>query len=370
MNDYLYWIALSMLPDIGPVTVRRLIGRFKDPEAVFSADIEELKVIDGVGEKRARSIKDFSRWSDAEKVLNRLEVEGVKVIVYSDREYPPLLREIEEAPVILYVKGEIRDDDRFSIAIVGSRKTTSYGRFVAEKIAGELAEAGFTIVSGLARGIDTIAHLSALKAGGRTIGVIGSGIDVVYPPENKGLFKKITNSGCVVTEFPIGTPPNKENFPKRNRLISGLSLGVVVVEANEGSGALITARAAVEQNREVFAVPGNIVSPNSKGANELIKKGAKLVLSTEDIIEELAPQLKGFINRWQNNKGAAFFDELTNEEKGVLSKLTIEPRHIDEIMRECGIPMQNLLTLLLNLELKGIVMQTEGKRFYLNRYCG
>lgn len=360
MTDLLYWIALSMIPDIGPVTVRRLISKFKKPQEVFLADINELKVVDGVGEKRASSIKGFSGWKEVEKSLRWLEDEKVKVIPYTDKRYPFLLRQIEDGPVVLYLKGEIKDDDRFSIAIVGSRKATTYGRLVADKIATELAMSGFTIISGMARGIDTIAHLASLKAGGRTIAVLGSGIDFIYPPENKGLFERITEAGCVITEFPLKTPPNKENFPKRNRLISGLSLGVVVVEATEGSGALITARAALEQNREVFAVPGNINSPNSKGTNELIKGGAILVQGSDDIIKELAPQLRGFIRP----KKKEYLD-LTDEERQVCNKLTSEPRHIDEIIREMGLSMQRMLSILLGLEMKGIVGQTEGKRFYL-----
>lgn len=362
MTDHLYWIALSMVPDIGPVTVRRLILRFGDPKAVFSADIDELKVVDGIGEKRAKNIKGFFEWRKIERILHGLERENARVILYTDEEYPSLLKEIEDSPIVLYVKGEIVDDDRVSIAIVGSRKATSYGRIVTERMAEELTEAGFTIVSGMARGVDTIAHSAALRAGGRTIAVMGSGIDLIYPPENKILFERITGSGYVVTEFPLGTPPNKENFPKRNRLISGLSLGVVVVEATEGSGALITARAALEQNREVFAVPGNINSPNSAGTNELIRRGAKLIQRSDDIIEELAPLLRGFIRMRKNNPV-----DLTDEEKEVCSKLTFEPRHVDDIVRDSRMPMQKILSLLLSLELKGIVSQTEGKRFYLKR---
>lgn len=347
-----------MIPDIGPVTIRSLISRFGGPEKVFSVDMEELKAVNGIGERRARSIRDFSGWDEIGKLIERLDSEGVGVILYTDKEYPSLLREIEDAPVILYVKGEIKEEDRFSIAIVGSRNVTPYGRSVAEKIAGELAGSGFTIVSGMARGVDTIAHSSSLRAGGRTIAVMGSGIDLIYPPENKWLFNRIAGSGYVVTEFPPGTPPNRENFPKRNRLISGLSLGVVVVEATEGSGALITAKAALEQNREVFAIPGNISSPNSKGTNELIKTGAKLVQKSDDIIEELAPLLKGFIRQKKKNNV-----ELTEGEKEICNKLTSEPRHIDDIVRESGLSTQKVLSILLGLELKGVVSQHDGKRF-------
>ncbi|HYQ48557.1 MAG TPA: DNA-processing protein DprA, partial [Thermodesulfovibrionales bacterium] len=258
------------------------------------------------------------------------------------------------------VKGSYRADDRFGIAVVGSRTYSTYGQTVTQKISGELAAAGITVVSGMARGIDTFAHRSALASGGRTIAVLGSGIDVCYPSENRGLMDKIAVSGCVMSEFPPGTPPNRENFPRRNRLISGLSLGVLVVEAAEDSGSLITASIALEQNREVFAVPGNITAKNSAGTNRLIRQGAKMVTQGRDIIEELAPVLRGFI-RDEKKRNV----ELSSGEQEVCTCLSGEPKHIDTLAREIGLPVHRILDILLSLELKGVIRQSDGKRFYL-----
>jgi DNA processing protein len=271
-----------------------------------------------------------------------------------------MLREIEDAPMVIYLKGDTQPQDRYAIAIVGSRKPTHYGESVAENISEELASMGFTIVSGMARGIDALSHKGALSAGGRTIAVLGSGLDVPYPSENKMLMDRIASSGCVISEFPPGTPPDKENFPRRNRLISGLSLGTLVIEATSESGSLITARYALEQGREVFAVPGNITSSTSEGTNELIKKGAILARKAEDIIEELAPVLKGYIRSKDKVKV-----EVTEEEKNLCNLLSGEPKQIDIISRESGLPSSKVLGILLGLELKGAVRQTTGKRFYL-----
>jgi DNA processing protein len=359
MKD-MHLIALSSIPDIGPVTIRRLIKVFGSPEAVFKASVRELKSVEKVGDKMAKGIKSFSGWEALEGNLRRLAAEGVGVVSYDSDEYPEMLGHIQDSPVILYIKGDIKKDDKYAIAIVGTRKPTPYGRSVTESMASELADMGFTVVSGLARGIDSSAHVGALNAGGRSIGVLGSGIDVPYPPENKGLMEKVSGSGCVMTEFPPGTSPNRENFPRRNRIISGLSLGVLVVEAQADSGSLITAGCALEQGKEVFSIPGNINSVNSNGTNDLIKKGAKLVLGVKDIIEELSPILKGFI---KSEKKANI--ELSHEEKTVCCVLSGEPRHIDEISRDCGISSSRTLGILLSLELKGVASASEGKRYFL-----
>jgi DNA processing protein len=360
MDSRAEWIALLAVPEIGPVTFRKLLGIYGEPGQVFRASQKELAAIEGVGERKAKSIKDFSRWKEAGKDLALLDRIKARVVTFRDPDYPALLKQTEAAPALLYVRGTLNEEDRFAIAVVGSRKTSGYGRTVAEKLSSELAGCGFTIVSGLARGIDTIAHTGAITAGGRTTAVLGSGIDRVYPSENRGLMEKIIESGCVVSEFPVGTGPNRENFPVRNRLISGLSLGVLVVEAARDSGSLITANYALEQNREVFAVPGSIISPTSSGTNDLIKGGAKLIQKTEDILEELAPMLRGFV---RVRERAAV--EVTDEEKRLCDILTGEPLHIDAISRELSQPPSRVLATLLNLELKGIVRQTEGKRFYL-----
>ncbi len=361
-----------MVPEIGNITFRRLLSAFGSPEAVFGATAEDLVRVSGISERKARNIKQFAGWGNVEKQVELLDKSKARAITCVSPEYPSLLRQIEDAPAVIFVKGCIEDEDKFAIAIVGSRKTTAYGRLVAERLSSDLAGAGFTIVSGMARGIDTVAHKGAIEAGGRTIAVLGSGIDRAYPPENIGLMERISGSGCVVSEFPFGTQPTRENFPRRNRLISGLSLGVVVVEAATGSGALITANSALEQNREVFAVPANINSPTAAGTNELIKKGAKLVQKSDDIIEELAPVLKGYVGAAKRSASPGCAKkfrgpqaEMTDEERNLCDILTGEPVHIDDLSRRLSLAPAKALSLLLNLELKGIVRQAEGKMFYL-----
>ncbi len=360
MSEIQYWIALSMLQDIGPVRAKRLLSVFKTPERIFNAKKDDLCEVNGIGSKLFKHIKEFNSWNLIERQMNLMMQKDIKAVHFHDQSYPELLREIVDAPIVLYVKGELRPQDRYAIAIVGSRKPTDYGIVVTEKISAELSSMGFTIVSGMARGIDSLAHRGTLMNGGRTIAVLGSGLDRPYPPENRVLMEKIAKDGYVVSEFPPGTPPDKENFPKRNRLISGLSLGVLVVEATSDSGSLITAQYAVDQNREVFAVPGNITSSNSNGTNQLIKKGAILTNSARDIVAELAPVLKGFIKIKDRTRM-----EITSEEREVCNFLSGEPKQIDIISRESGIPASKVLGILLGLELKGAVKQITGKRFYL-----
>jgi DNA processing protein len=365
MNDLRYWIALNFLPTIGPVTGRRLLSVFGSPENIFQMSVSELAKVEDIGESRARSIVGFKEWDRVEEELEKIVKNNVQIITINDELYPSNLRHIPDAPLVLYVKGELRDDDRYAIAIVGSRHATEYGIRAAEAISYKIASCGLTIVSGMARGIDAASHRGALKANGRTIAVLGSGIDIPYPRENKGLMNAIASSGAVISEFPFGTPPNKENFPKRNRIISALSLGVLVVEATIDSGSLITARYALEQGREVFALPGNITSRNSKGTNNLIKNGARLVESAEEIINELRPQIKGILKE-QRLVSEKTLPPLTDDEMVVYNSLDNEPKHIDTIVRDCNIPSSKALSILLSLELKGVVRQIEGKRFYLN----
>lgn len=360
MSDLKYWIGLSMLPDVGPVSARKLLARFGSPQSVFGASELDLMAADGIGITRAKNILRFSSWDAIERQIVHTEKNGIRIATLQDPSYPELLKEIDGAPVVIYLKGDVQPHDKFAIAVVGSRRLTHYGASMAEGISGDLASMGFTIVSGMARGIDSSSHKAALKAGGRTLAVLGSGIDVPYPPENKTLMEKIAECGCVITEFPPGTSPDKENFPRRNRLISGLSLGVLVIEAASESGALITARYAAEQGREVFAVPGAVTSGNSAGTNELIRKGAILTRRAEDIVEELAPVLKGFIRAREK-----VTREITEEEKKICDLLSGEPKQIDEISRESGAPSSKVLGILLGLELKGAVKQITGKRFYL-----
>ncbi len=360
MSDPKFWIALSDVPDIGPVTARKLLAIYKKPEAVFKAPYKELANIHGIGPAKAKNIKGYSEWGKIDAQLKKLDAGGIKIVTFSNKDYPETLKNIEDAPIVLYIKGTIQKEDRYAVAVVGSRKYSSYGKLAAEKLSSELSSMGFTIVSGMARGIDTLAHVAAINSGGRSIAVLGSGIDVPYPPENRGLMEKLAASGCVISEFPPGTMPERENFPKRNRIISGLSLGVLVVEATVDSGSLITASCALEQGKEVFVVPGNINSANSKGTNELIKKGAKLVQSAEDVIEELAPVLKGYIRTREKAN-----IELSVEEKRLCDIMTAEPKHVDMLSRESKMPAQKVLGILLSLELNGIAKQAEGKKFFL-----
>jgi DNA processing protein len=360
MGDIRYWIALSMLSDIGPMSAKKLLAAFGTPERIFDARVDDLLEIENIGRNRANSIRQFSSWEDVEKRAKLIEQKGITAVSFESHSYPEMLREIDDAPLVLYMKGTFIPQDRYAIAVVGSRKLTDYGASVADRVAVDLACMGFTIVSGMARGVDSLSHNAALRTGGRTIAVLGSGVDVPYPPENKTLMEKIAGSGCVMSEFPPGTPPDKENFPKRNRIISGLSFGVLIVEATSDSGALITARYATDQGREVFAVPGNITSANSEGTNELIRKGARLIRHANDIVEELAPVLKGFIRSAEK-----VTIDITEDEKRLCTLLSGEPKQIDDISRESGLPASKVLGVLLGLEMKGAVKQITGKRFYL-----
>jgi len=372
-DDLRYWIALNLAKDIGPITAKKLLSAFHTPENIFEAPLKELKRVIDVKGSRAASIHDFDSWDLVEKELDGIEQLGLSMIRFSDGSYPESLRQLEDSPILIYMKGEIRNEDKYAVGIVGSRNMSPYGKSVAETFAAELASKGFTIVSGMARGVDTTAHKGALAVKGRSIAVLGCGIDTPYPAENAALMDELGNSGAVISEFPLGTQPVRENFPRRNRLISGLSLGVLVVEAAAGSGSLITANYALEQGKEIFAVPGGITAMNSVGTNELIKKGAKLVQSVDDIIMELAPLLKGLLRSTpgtgSEKRSCMVTDlsrlEINNEEKAICNVLGSEPRHIDSISRETGIAAQELSGILLGLELKGVVKQAEGKRFFI-----
>jgi DNA processing protein len=364
MSDLPYWLALNSLPDIGPVIAGRLLAVFGSPENIFHMAGSELRQVEGVGKSRINSITAFNQWDTIRKEIDSAGKKGVQILSLQDPAYPEGLRRIPGAPVVLYVKGGFTDADKYAIAMVGSRTSSEYGMQVAEKMSHRLASSGLTVVSGMARGIDTASHKGALRAGGRTIAVLGSGIDVPYPASNRDLMRSIESSGAVISEFPFGTPPNKENFPRRNRVISALSFGTVVVEAALDSGSLITVGYALEQGKEVFAVPGNVTSGNSRGTNGLIKNGAKLVENAEEIIDELRPQLKGVL-REDHVKSARSLPEMTKEERDLISYLNTDPSHIDKIIRDVNMTTGKALSLLLSLELKGIVRQTQGKHFSL-----
>jgi DNA processing protein len=357
MKDLFPWVALTMTPGVGPVLFKRLLEAFGTPEMVFHAPMRELEAVEGIGVKVAAALRRFDWGKQVEKEIRTAGEKGIQMITSKDECYPASLKQIYDPPPLLYVRGSLTANDRQAVALVGSRYPTIYGQAAADRIARGLGRKGITVVSGLARGIDSIAHRGALASGGRTIGVLGCGIDVVYPPENEDLFGEVAARGAVLSEFPLGTPPDRDHFPTRNRIISGLSLGVAVVEATLRSGSLITSRFALEHGRDVYAVPGNVDSPRSAGTNRLIKQGAKLVTQAEDILEEILPQLS------QDPPVVPMPPKLSEEEEKVYSILGNELLHIDEIISQSALPSARVAPILLSLELAGHIRRMPGMRF-------
>ena len=352
-------LTLLSVPGLGPRRILSLVSRFGDAGAVLKASVAELCRTAGIDVKTATSIRSAADADFARHQLRLANKSGVSFVTYWDSRYPKRLKQVADPPVVLYVRGTLPTQDEAMIAVVGTRVPSAYGRLVAANLSRDLAREGVTVVSGLARGIDTVAHKAALEVGGRTVAVLGSGLDVIYPAENRALTVEIADSGAVVSEFPLGTQPDASNFPRRNRIISGMSAGTLVVEAGEKSGALITAQLALEQNREVFAVPGNITSERSRGTNRLIKQGAKLVESVQDILDELRPQLRGLLREAEVTPRPA----MSGSEKAVYDVLSDEPKHIDDIATELAQPSGQVLATLLSLELKNLVLQLTGKYF-------
>ncbi|MFH0847036.1 MAG: DNA-processing protein DprA [Chloroflexota bacterium] len=359
-NDIKYWVGFNLVPGIGPVKFGQIEKFFPSLEYAWQAPASELKAA-GLPEKIVTTILDYRDRVSLDDEMEKLVRLGIKTITYHDEGYPARLREIYDFPPMLYIKGELTTQDEWCLAVVGTRRATAYGRQVTEEIVADLSRSRITIVSGLAKGIDSIAHRSALEAGGRTVAVLGSGLDTIYPYENTELARRITEQGALLTEYPLGTKPRAEHFPRRNRIISGLSLGVLVTEAGDDSGALITVGLALEQNREVFSVPGSIFSPSSKGTNNLIQQGAKLVSGYTDILAEL-------------NLGAVAQQITLKEviptsdtEALILSKLGSEPMHIDEICRASGLTITTVSSTLAMMELKGLVKQVSSMNFVLAR---
>jgi DNA processing protein len=361
VDDAFYWLGLSLTPGVGSILIKRLLDRFKTPEAVFHAPMKELLRIEGLGERVAGEIRKGPLEKAVEKELNLLKGLGGTILTFKEDAYPKRLRDIYDPPALLYVRGELKKEDELAVAIVGSRKTSLYGRWITEKVSQELARYGVTIVSGMARGIDSVAHKGAISGGGRTIAVLGCGVDVVYPSENRNLFHQIINQGAILSEFPMGSPPEGGHFPRRNRIISGLSIGVAVVQASAESGSLITAGYALEQGREVFAVPGNVGAEGSRGTNRLIKEGAKLVETSEDILEDILPQWTR--ERETIQKVEPPKRDLNEEEMALYQLLGETPVHIDVIIRESRLDPGRVSSLLLDLELKGLISQWPGKCF-------
>ena len=350
-------IALNTVPGLRAAVYHRALTAAGSPGNILEAGRKGTLAAMGTSPAVAAAVADLDvdgRWK---RETERAAAAGVRIVTLDDEGYPANLRQIVDPPPVLYVRGEITGDDAEAVAIVGSRAATGYGRATAAVLSRELASRGVTVVSGLARGIDSSAHHGALEGGGRTIAVLGSGMDRVYPPENRPLAESVSRSGAVVTEFPFSSRPDRWHFPLRNRIISGLSLGVVVVEAAERSGALITGRMALEQNREVFAVPGNISSPVSAGPNSLIRDGAKLVSRVEDILEEF-PRLAG-----REVLQLQLPQPLTEEESSLLSHLGSEPVPVDDLIRRSALSSARALSLLTALELKGLVDRQAGRGY-------
>jgi len=357
-------VSLNMVWDVGSIRLKKLLEYFGTPENILKAPAEKLTQVFGIGENIAAKIRSLKK-EDLGKELALAKKHGLKIIIQEDPDYPENLKNIYDPPPVLYVKGEFRKEDKFAIGIVGSRRASFYGLSSAEKFAADLSRVGLTIVSGMARGIDTCAHRGALKSGGRTIAVMGSGFNQIYPAENKKLAEEISRSGAVISEFSIDTMPKKENFPARNRVISGLSLGVLVAEAAKNSGALITADFALEQGREVFALPGKVDSANSFGTNRLIQQGAKLVSCAEDILEEFAVFTACPKQEQPKQKRPCAF-AVDEQEGAVYSLLSERPFQLDELLEKTNMDIPQISAILLRLQLKKLVQELPGKQFIRN----
>lgn len=353
-------LRLALVPGVGPVTRQALLERFGSAAAVLAALPSQLRDVPGVGTTLARKIVAANEEVDAERELNLCRERGLTLLADTDPAYPRLLREIHNPPAFLFVHGELKPEDALAVAIVGTRHATSYGRQQAERLAAGLARAGLTIVSGLARGIDAAAHRAAMQAGGRTLAVLGSGVLNIYPPEHQGLADEVRAHGALISENPPLSEPVSGAFPQRNRLISGLSLGVIVIEAAERSGALITARHAMEQGRDVFAVPGRVDSRTSRGCHRLIRDGAKLVECVEDVLDEFGP----LVEAAPRPDGTVMHHpaelQLNELERQVLNAITSDAISIDRIVETCGLPVQRVLATISVLEMRSLVRRVSG----------
>mgnify|MGYP000911016881 CR=1 FL=1 len=364
MTDHFSWIALRATDGVGPVLFRRLLERFETPSAVLSAATAALIMVRGVTPQIAAAINADDCRRFAEDECRRIEQAGVRLLTFLDADYPRRLFEIGDPPPLLYLRGSIPVWDP-SVAVVGARRATREGLKNAERLSSELSAAGITVVSGLARGIDTAAHRGALNAGGSTVAVLGCGVDVDYPPENRLLAEQICEQGCIISEFPLGTQPLAEHFPRRNRIISGLSRGVLVVEAVEKSGSLITARYALDQGREVLAVPGPISSPACRGSNRLIKEGAQLVDGVSDILEACRIDLGSSSLPLFEQQPVRSRHDLTPREAAVYELIAQGPRHLDEIIQALELTAGEVSAMVLGLELKGLLQQLPGSYYSL-----
>ena len=361
MPDTKYWVAFSLIPNLGTVRFRLLEQYFASLEEAWWANEAQFRRA-GLEERTVRGIISHRGDISPDLEVEKLARAGTRAITWHDAEYPSRLKEIYDPPPVLYLRGSIIPEDWRSVAVVGTRKATSYGKEVASMLVHDLARAGITIVSGLARGIDGVAHQETLKAGGRTLAVLAGGLDSIYPPEHTSLAASISARGALVSERPLEASPRAEHFPRRNRLMSGMTLGTLIVEAGETSGALLTVRHALEQDREVFCVPGSIFSPVSKGTNRLIQQGAKLVCSHEDILEEL--NLSSVSHQMEMR---TILEPQNDQESLLLRHVSYEPAHIDEIRQRSRLPIAVVSSTLTMMELKGLVRQMGGMHYVRTR---
>jgi len=359
-NELKYWVGFSKMPGIGRVRISQLLEHFNTLEHAWKAPTGELKK-SGLDSKTVENIVNLRTRIAPDEEMEGLKKYKIKVLACDSPAYPQILKEIYDYPPVLYIRGNLLREDECCLAVVGTRRSTVYGRQVTEEIVTDLARNGITIVSGLARGIDSIAHRAALEAGARTMAVFACGLDIVYPAENAKLAREIMEHGALISEYPLGTKPKADNFPRRNRIMSGLSLGVLVIEAGDSSGALITANQALEQNREVFAVPGSILSPASRGTNHLIQEGAKLVRNYVDVLEEL--NLTIMAQQLEMKE----FLPVDETESLLFKQLSREPTHIDDICRHSGLAAALVSSALTMMELKGMVKQVGGMNYVLVR---
>ena len=354
--DKRYWVGFNLVKGIGAVRLQGLRDHFGELALAWQAPVDALQAA-GLSPKLAARVAQVRAGVDLSKILSRMMAQGIEILTWDDTLYPPRLKEIDQPPPVLYVRGALTTEDSWAVAVVGTRRVSPYGRQVAEELASFLATNGVTVISGLARGVDAIAHQSALKAGGRTIAVMGCGVDRIYPPEHTQLAEKLIAHGALISDYAPGTPPDASNFPPRNRIISGLSMATVVVEAGETSGALITAQFAIDQGREVFAVPGNILAPQSKGTNKLIAQGAHPLLSVRDLLDVLN------LTRVAEQRFVRKALPTDETEAKLMSVLTHEPLHMDEIRNQTGLPIERVSATLVMMELKGFVRQVGGQNY-------
>jgi DNA processing protein len=368
------WLTLIRSDGVGPTTLTKLMKHFGSADLALAASISELAKVNGIGYKTAERISATRGKFDVKRELELAEKLGVWIIHLEDPRYPPVLKQIYDPPPILYIKGTLTKQDNLAISIVGTRRCSLYGQEQASQFAHFLGSAGFTVVSGMARGVDTAAHQGALSAGGRTIAVQGCGLKSIFPPENKRLFELISESGACISELPLQYEPLSENFPPRNRIIAGLSLGTIVIEAGLRSGALITARAALESNREVMAVPGKIDSPLSKGTHQLIKQGARLIESTEDVMdalgyigEQMKSHVRTAVEESSDRVEKSIFNfsamKLSSDEKCIYDHLSKEPVHLEQIITNTEMAPGSVNASLISLRLKGLIKQSPGNLF-------